>query len=157
VVLASWALPCIRRAKRLAALSAKQLSAHDQRAPVLYLRSFQDEGLWQTAGMSWEEQFARPLQDAGPVIAIGRPGEKLPWLGAARWQVENEKWQAEVQGLLPRAGLVVLRVGESAGLWWEIEQALQLVRPERLLFLVSADDPAYQAFRARIEGFLGRA
>ena len=157
MLVASSALPCIRRAKRLAVLSAKQISARDQRAPVLYLRSFQDEGLWQTFSLGWEEQFARALQDAGPVLAIGRPGEKLPLLGAARWQVENEKWQAEVQSLLPQAGLVVLRVGESAGLWWEIEQALLLVRPERLLFLVPASEPAYEAFRARLEGLLGRA
>ena len=157
VLVGSLALPCVRRAKRLAAVSATQILARDQRAPVLYLRSFQDEGLWQNFLLGWEEQFTRALHDVGPVIAIGRPGEKLPLLGAARWQVEDEKWRAEVQGLLPQAGLVVLRVGESGGLWWEIEQALQLVKPERLLFLVPAAEPAYEAFRVRVEGFLGRS
>ena len=98
-----------RRSRRHEAVSAAQAMADDPRPPVLYLRSFQDDGsvllddqglpgmqalTRATSPTSSEEELARILEQIGPVVAIGKPGEKLPELGAARLYVSHEEWQA---------------------------------------------------------------
>jgi hypothetical protein len=122
---------------------------------VLYLRSFKDDALLQFGG--WEEQFATALQAIGPVVAIGRPGESLPPLGAARTYVSGEDWQQVVAEWLPRAALVVVRLGETDGVWWEVEQAAARVPPERLLLLVPAEREPYVRVRERLGPFLAHA
>jgi hypothetical protein len=58
------------------------------------------------------------------VVEIGRPGEPLPELGAARLHIADDRWQAEVLSLMDRAALVVLRIDRSRGVVWEIDQSL---------------------------------
>ena len=122
LVLAGYAFlvgPCLTgayffysRAKRAAAASLQEAQARDRRQPILLLRSFQDDltpisrrlpfttaqpsdlyaGAW-----TLEEAVEKTLRGYGPVIAIGRPGEKLPPAGAAREYVPNEAWQDRVK------------------------------------------------------------
>jgi len=54
---------------------------------------------------------ARVMNQVGPFIAIGKPGEELPDLGAARTYVGSANWQDKVNELVPRAQLVVFRFG----------------------------------------------
>ena len=68
--------------------------------------------------------MAEILAHVGPVVAIGKPGEPLPELGAARLYVADDQWQAKVIELMGKAALVVIRLGASPGLLWEIEQSL---------------------------------
>jgi hypothetical protein len=76
----------------------------DQRHPVLYLRSFEDDGIaskvsfinwWNIFGGLYiltntlhlateEDQLKMVLNDIGPFIAMGRPSERLPKAGATR-------------------------------------------------------------------------
>ena len=82
-------------------VSAEQLLASDPRRPVVYLRSFEadseivlrPDGFWKKAAtilfdyavtFSPEQELAEIVNRVGPVIAIGKPGEPLPELGAAR-------------------------------------------------------------------------
>jgi hypothetical protein len=145
--LLAWRL--LRRARRLEAVDADRAMVLDPRPPVLYLRSFadDDQALIDDEGSalarrsmqllrppSPEEELAAFLRRLGPVVAIGKPGEPLPELGAARLYVAHDAWQAKVRSLMAQAGLVVVRVGTSPGVLWEIEQALAHVPRPRLVF-----------------------
>ena len=146
-----WAWRAWRRAQRLDALSADEVLRRDPRAPVLYLRSFADDGAaaFERAQPGWrgrwqrrlefatpEQELADLLDSVGPLVAIGKPGESLPELGAARLYVGHDRWQVEVLQLIGRSALVVLRLGESAGVLWELEQVLALVPRQRLMLVV---------------------
>lgn len=130
--------------RRCLAADAREVLRHDTRPPVLYLRSFRDDG----SGLrmpSWvaykshertesdEERMVRYLRSVGPVVAIGRPGESLPELGAARMYVSDDQWQAVVVELMSRAALVVLRLGSSPGLLWEFDTLATTVPPGKIL------------------------
>ena len=69
------------------------------------------------------------------MIAIGRPGDRLPPLGAARTYVSDDEWQREVRRLSSDAQAIVVRAGASSGLEWEIGMLLQQEEPEKLLFV----------------------
>ena len=159
-----------RRSQRHDAPSADEAMAADPRAPVLYLRSFADDGqvlspMHSAYGMAWlprllllstpEQQLAAALNALGPVIAIGKPGEPLPELGAARLYVAHDQWQAKVQELMRGAALVVLRVGASPGLLWEIDQALANVPRSRVVFALVGDAALAEPVAQRLEGVLG--
>ena len=139
------------RGKKHLALSVDQILAADHRPPVVYLRSFQDDSksaavmsgaaaFYALVGVASkkteEEMLADQLTPFGPVIAIGKPGEELPELGAARMYVDSSVWHNEVEGQLDKANLVVIRLGSTEGLWWELELSIGKIKPERLLVIV---------------------
>jgi hypothetical protein len=106
------------------------------------LRSFDDDDLidpsfpatYQIAPGRYENRLIKALSAIGPAVALGRPGESEPELGAARLYVEDTHWQGAISYLMKHAEAVIAVVGRSSGLWWEIELALAQVAPERLLF-----------------------
>ena len=105
----------------------------DTRPPVILLRSFGDDvigvdreptvntplSFWDAKALTLEEVIERALWLAGPVIAIGRPGEKLPPAGAAREYVPGGEWQARVGELIAECRYVSVVAGTSEGLLWE--------------------------------------
>jgi hypothetical protein len=134
-------------------------------APVLYLRSFRDDAntartLLQPQGMllpsfaTQEEQISMVMHPIGPLLAIGRPGERLPELGASRLYVRDEVWQETIEHLMRRARLVVLYAGDTEGFWWEVHRAVRLLRPEQLVFLILYNAAHYAQFRQRAEAVL---
>ena len=129
------------QAKRGAALSLKEIRGYDQRSPILLLRSFQDDltplyrklplTIWQPsdfyAGVyTLEEAIERVLRRYGPVIAIGRPGENIPPVGAAREYVSNAEWQSKIKDYISQARLVVIILGKTPGLFWEYQHLAEL-------------------------------
>lgn len=156
----------INRARRMRAAHTDTVSdaAPDSRAPVLFLRSFTDDTrnaappdlarINPFVMATREENLVAALQGIGPVIAIGRPGERLPPLGAQRLYVNHDAWQAKVTDLMVSARLVVLALGGSEGLWWEIEQAIARVPPTRLLF--HGEMRAFPAFLTRAQRWIPR-
>ena len=82
-------------AMRRAKLSATQLRDRDRRAPVLILRQFGDDflesGKVSLGGAPTFEHFvAGEINRIGPVVAIGRPGERLQPLGASRDYLDRQ-------------------------------------------------------------------
>jgi hypothetical protein len=130
----------------------------------LYLRSFQDESLdtSPTEGLfpflpnnfTQEEALVRSLEKIGPTVAIGKPNEPLPELGAARMYVEEVRWKDAVADMMEKACLVVIRAGVSEGLLWEEEQALQRMRPQQVIFILSDDAQSYRKLRSRLNPHL---
>lgn len=125
----------IKKSRKLLADPADTVLERDPRPPVLLLRSFSDDGI--VAGtpgygsqlfaqpVTLEEALAPVLERLGPVIAIGRPGERSAPVGAARAYVSNEAWQQTVHSWLERSRLVVMVMGPVAdkpGLAWELER-----------------------------------
>jgi hypothetical protein len=110
----------------------------DSRPDVLYLRSFRaDASMAKRLGLSTEEEdLAEAVRPFGDLIAIGRPGERLPLPGAARTYFTNDEWQTQVLERMSQAPLVILRAGESDGLLWECRQAFTTLPPKRVVILV---------------------
>lgn len=135
----------IRVGRRMCARPAIEILAAGARAPVLFLRSFDDDDLVDPTPRMvpmgdllrrrYEESIATALRDVGPMVSIGRPGSRLPELGGARLYVPDHAWQAAVTHLRQRAAAVVVVVGRSQGLWWEIVTSLREVPLARLLFV----------------------
>ncbi len=148
------------------ARSAAAVTREDRRPPVVYLRSFQDDpvaakGFAPQLVMSFlefvnteEEQLTEVLSEIGPFIAIGRPGERLPTIGASRMYVTDAEWRARVLELMSAARLVTIRAGSTQGIWWEIETAVRTLQPEKLVFLLPYTKAQYEVFRQKAESYL---
>lgn len=157
--------------KRLASPPARELLKSDTRSPVVFVRSFHDEAneysvggyfqaIWtqmkmQSAGslpmsspwgptLQW--QLAALFKEVGPYVAIGKPGEKLTALGAARMYVSDEEWKAVISDLFHKARLIVLQTGSTPGLNWELNEIRQHIDPTRVLFILPHRESDYQAF-----------
>jgi len=160
-----------RKSRQYGALDADQAMARDPRPPVLYLRSFADDGAALMGEQSAlerhsatvfvpvtpEQEIADILDAIGPVVAIGKPGEPLPELGAARLYVSDDHWQAKVMELMAVASLVVVRLGSSPGLLWEIEQALAHLPRQRLVLALLGDSVVAPTLVERLAPTLGPA
>ncbi|MFC5457306.1 hypothetical protein [Prosthecobacter fluviatilis] len=84
-----------------------------------------------------EEQLLGGLSRTMPVVAIGKPGDRLPTLGAQRSYVSDDEWQEAVLHALAKASLVIIQPGISKHIFWEIDRSLELVAKERILFWLS--------------------
>ncbi len=117
----------------------------DERPPALWLRSFAEEAKWyrflQTT--TFEQVVAGVLSAVGPIIAIQRPNERYPQIGAGKIVVPTMRWQEVVLHLLRSAGFVTITVTSMTdGVLWELKQAFAHVDPHRLLLLVRG--PVYR-------------
>jgi hypothetical protein len=140
------AIRAVRGFRQFLAPNAQRVLGADRRRPVLYLRSFALDDTLMThislksrilslaaPSLTLEERAVKILGKLGPVIAIGRPGEKLPTLGAARFYVSHERWNQKVAEIVSVAQLVVSASGTSVGLHWELSYLLRMVAPGRWL------------------------
>ncbi len=114
-------------------------------APVLFLRSFKFDIL-SAAVPKWQEYLpmnvAMPTAELNlvqmiwrhaPVIAIGRPGEFAPPVGAVPFYARQDVWQKTVQAIVPLCQMVVWTTGHTEGLRWEIKHLLESVPSQKLL------------------------
>lgn len=145
ILVLSFPIASIRR--RMLQTRARNAEAALQRAetkrPIFYLRSFAldaEVGRPSVLELLFNFQPANPEQlmtniarKCGPVIAIGRPGERLPALGAARFYVINELWQEKVADVATVAQLVIWASGTTEGLQWEITHLISTLPPEKLV------------------------
>jgi hypothetical protein len=141
------------RAKRFDACAAAQIQEEDKRPAVVYLRSFDADrrsaGRIGIAGFhlnTEEGELAEIVKPIGPFVTIGRPGEELPWFGAARVYVGEGSWHKRVRDLLKSAPLVILRAGLTPGLTWEVGECAKWVKPQRLLVLIPLRHRDYDKF-----------
>jgi hypothetical protein len=188
--------PILWLGKRIATPPADTALRLDPRPPILFLRSFREDGMHRDEHdigdfisreegfafrfvpyldkvyklrmllriymgvyeLSLEEELARYFRRLGPFVAIGRPGERLPTVGAARLYVSDDEWQAEVEALIRAAQVIVWQAGPTEGTWWEFAKLFEMVDPRRILLVVPnpMSRPAeYAAFRDRAERVLG--
>ncbi|MCB0110539.1 MAG: hypothetical protein KDE53_31675 [Caldilineaceae bacterium] len=138
-------------AARLAFPSANELLAADERAPVLYLRSFHDDDLAihrrttekyaerntysPQKAVNLELAIADQLVKYGPLIAIGRPSETKPNLAAARAYFDDTEWQDAAQQWIDSAALIVMLAGKTEGVRWELDRIVHQSHDDKLLVL----------------------
>ena len=121
-------------------------------APVVYLRSFHDDDLTlpcvASARRPWievlglrarepfEEAMAWELASYGPVIAIGRPGGRRASLGAALEHLADDAWQRVIADRLAAARAVIVTIGATEGLAWELDHLARAGHLGKTTFLV---------------------
>lgn len=122
-----------RRARRYAVLSAAEVSREDSRAPVLLLRSFEDDEIKIRSVLfnnkTLEEDIASCLAGFGPIIAIGSSDKTRPPIGAVREYLDGNRWRDRVLELARQAQAVFMIMGKTEGLRCELGliQELNLV------------------------------
>ena len=162
----------VRRGWKYHAQPAHTVLEQDTRPPVVYIRSFADDDaillgsrlqrlflsiFTYMAAVSPEQELARILRRVGPVVAIGRPGEPLPELGAARLYASDDQWRDVMRDLMRRARLVVVRAGATPNLQWEIDEAIRLLPLRRLVMVSFAGGKAGKSFEEGIARRFGGA
>ena len=144
--------PFIQFVRRCYATPAERVLRKDSRPPILLLGSFQDDNArlfntfwWNLIGViarerhrdpSYEANVEEVLSSYGPVVAIGRPGEFTVPRGAARFYVEDKRWQDEVRTRIREARLVVVVLGASSGLMWEVRTLLETGLHAKILIAI---------------------
>lgn len=149
---------------------AFEVMRRDPRPPILFLRSFKEEtrriydapvgereeGVYtsgQTRQQAREQELAKALDPVGPFVAIGRPGEPLASLGAARVYLGDRDWKRFVDSMVRFAAAVVLQPEFTPGTLWEVGLVVKTVDLRRLLLIVP--DPAIRPFRyERVRGLV---
>jgi hypothetical protein len=152
---ASWMIDVGRRMRTV---DGWELMKTDPRPPVIYLRPFQEDdrrtydapvghrqgGKTVPAATgspaTRERAIARQLGQIGPFIAVGKPGDSLAPLGAARIYVSDDEWRSVVTSLVNRAAAVILQPEATPGTLWELILVGRSIDLRRVLLLVP--DPA---------------
>lgn len=172
--LVAWAI--ISVALKLWTADGETVLKRDRRPPVVYLRSFELDGRVDLAGgrysessliptpigkfldygssleaKTWGQTVERSIADAfhswGPVVSVGRPGELLAPVGSARIYYNDDEWRPNVQSLLSRAAVVIIQPWVSNSVIWEIDQALRLCDPRRVVLVFwEMNDEGYSRF-----------
>jgi tetratricopeptide (TPR) repeat protein len=140
-------------ARRLIHSGVAEALLWDVRSPVLLLRSFSLDTLpaevldrkrvgfnfasW-FEKRSFEEYLAEAFEQVGPVIAIGRPGETVAPLGAARDYVGDDAWQKRVLAHAKASQCVLMLADDSPGMAWEIEHVIEAVGLPRVVVVLPA-------------------
>lgn len=121
-----------RVGRKLVHLSASERLLIDPRPPILYIRSFADDqkgiAMELYGSVTEEESLVQVLNKVGPVFAIGKPGETLPTLGAARVYVSDDDWKDVVSDMMDKACFVFCRIGNTSGLEYE----MKLIRSKQI-------------------------
>jgi hypothetical protein len=146
--------------KRKTAMRGSERRAIDRRSPILFLRSFDDDMMKMESagssskanlgrrGLTFEQIIENNLSAFGPFVAIGRPQETLAPLGAARDYVPDEHWQDEVERRMTEASIIVLIIGTSRGLAWELGHVRDLEQLHKLIVVFPPTDDVATRWKA---------
>jgi len=129
----------------------------DENAPaILYLRPFGDDKLtakeinvFLRPGVSEEEALVSVLDDIAPVLCVGRPSDIYLPDGAARITIPSDTWKEKVAELVQKAELVVLRLGKTDGVLWELQYCLENLDPRKLVLILPNFDSASDLVNVR--------
>jgi hypothetical protein len=133
----------------IASLAPPNFAQTTDASSTLLLRSFSDDRLRMRHPMhadpllnmlgtraTFEKCIADFLIGDGNLVAIGKPGERLPRLGALRTYWPDDQWQDAVRTTASRAQAIFLIAGSTQGLSWEVRQLKDLgLLPKTLFFI----------------------
>jgi hypothetical protein len=115
------------------------------RPPMLLLRSFADDVDGIPPNMliprlfrrrkRIEEVIGKELTRSGPFVAIGKPGERLPQLGASRLYIADSEWQKVVQSFIAKSDLVIVIAGKTHWVQWELANVIGQGRITKLIIV----------------------
>jgi hypothetical protein len=125
-----------KKARRASYASASKAMLLDKRAPILFLRTFKDDRMLlktrHATPLRWalnlfmrvttlDELLVEECSQYGPIIAIGKPNERIQLFGAFREFLEDSVWQDAVENYAREAKAIIVAVDETQGLSWELE------------------------------------
>ena len=141
----------IRAGLRLLAKSALELIEQSHMRPVLLLRAFEFDHvpvLRSLSGYDYQDTLVQELKKCcgGPIVAVASPrthsGRSARY---SQFYISDDDWQEVVRFLMTECERVVLIIGRSVGIQWEVEEAIRTVPSSRLLLdcgmLLEDDDP----------------
>jgi hypothetical protein len=122
----------------------------DRRAPVLFLRSFEDEQMAAApSSMMWSSQNGARVrfyimvllrhffESIGPVVAIADPRNPAPPIfDAARSEVPKDKWREVAAEWIELAALIVMMGGRTAGTKWELRHIIANGHLSKMLLIL---------------------
>ena len=130
------------RARRYFQIDADALLAVDRRAPILFLRSFDDDEKQKfhrsdkaLLDFSLETRLSNHFSRFGPFIAIGSPQETVPQIGAARVLLADAEWQPRVLSWMQEAKLIIMYSGKTHWVNWELRQLVEQDCVTRLILM----------------------
>lgn len=144
---------CFYMARRAKSRSMTEVISMDNRPPVLYLRPFiQEEKAFIEAtfsemdflsyfsskmGITLEKYFFDDISKSiGPFIALGNPEDYAPPEGAARMYANDKDWIEQFRHLSMRAACILMEVGHSENVQWELE-SLKTHSLQEKLFIIT--------------------
>lgn len=140
---------------------AENLIKSDPRAPVIYLRSFDSDSYQstpRTGGQilsmtnpyafilnliviqpTFEQKITMIAAQVGPFIGFSKHGEYYT-LGAARLnELSHNNWQMSVIRWINRSQIIILRLGDTSGLMWELTQIFEMGLARKLIIWLEFD------------------
>ncbi|MEP7317853.1 MAG: hypothetical protein ABI921_03905 [Panacibacter sp.] len=146
--------------KRKNAYSMTAVLANSKKPSVLYLRSFNQESQYFVVGAkekygsfthSWSSLMAQDYQNIGvtteefltgeisqsigPFVALGSPEDYLPPEGAARMYADDKNWMNIFKELSKSVACIIMEVGKSDNLSWELKELKKDALEEKLFVL----------------------
>jgi hypothetical protein len=104
---------------------------------AVYLRPFHlDESTGDSPAKvlpTFEQRISKITKSKWALVALGRPGEPQPPLGAHRLYVKDHKWKELIERFIAIADLIILRPDRSEGAAWEMKLCAPLVGRKRLI------------------------
>ena len=120
--------------------SVEAVTKRDARPPVVFLRSFEFDAHHVHGAFILENAIGDEFEHLGPLIAIGRPGERVPAGIAARAQFGSE-WRETISEWLENARLIVLVAGQSEGVLWELSTISNTGKLPSLVLIIPPKGP----------------
>jgi hypothetical protein len=121
--------------RRMTQYGALKLRERDARKPLFLIRSFKDDTIAVADRLDWrlllgrvrarigfEQVIVSTLWEYGPVLTIGKPGDRVAPLGAAREYLGDDLWRDRVQQYFEDAKAIVIVLGDTANFAWECER-----------------------------------
>lgn len=112
----------------------------DGRAPVLLLRSYSDQQHVNTAfpqfsfvDYSLDARLAIHFRALGPFITVGSPEKEELLIGPARLTLSHEEWKQKIRDWMKSAQLIVLMIGITEAVHWELNQLIELRLTHKLV------------------------
>ncbi|TAH47906.1 MAG: hypothetical protein EYC67_06080 [Betaproteobacteria bacterium] len=136
--------------------------------PILFLRGFDDDqctfrrhpwnllarwlDLW-SFRRNLDEAMVDELAQFGPVVALGRPGDKRTPFGAMRHYSADADWQRTLADAARSAQAIILVASDSPGVQWEYDLLKNEGMLGKVLLLFRPDDGPTGANRHAAEWF----
>ncbi len=146
---------CVRQAERQMRTSLEEIQHLDDRAPILFLRSFINDTVplpegrltpakWMLDGAGALSSLDMMILDegtrTGPTVALGNPDDPAPPYGVARGYFDHDSWKDAVMGLCERSAAIVLVLDQTEGVEWEIGHIAARRYTGKTLFLLAPED-----------------
>jgi len=113
---------------------------------VLLLRRFSTDGIFRddaglmvgAQALSEEQEIAELLERAnlGRFVALAHPDAPAQELGAHRIDIGSRNWKEVVANYLSRANAIVMRLGATESMLWELDAVVSANKADRTLFML---------------------